>query len=195
MITRRVVVLDALAGALAAASVRPADAAQGKKASQPATSQPATSAPGAPEDPVAILNGIYTRAAKGKGDGGAGFVIENKAAKAKYLSKSLIDLWARADDNTPKEDVPPIDFDPLTNSQEPDVKSFSVVTEKLEADTAVITVTISGRMPRAKPSDNIIRYNYVREDGKWKIDDISSTLDGEAWSIRDLLSESLKELT
>jgi hypothetical protein len=35
----------------------------------------------------------------------------------------------------------------------------------------------------------------VRDDGKWKIDDISSTLDGEAWSIRDLLSESLKELT
>jgi hypothetical protein len=195
MITRRVVVLDALAGALAAASVRPADAAQGKKASQPATSQPATSAPGASEDPVAILNGIYTRAAKGKGDGGAGFVIENKAAKAKYLSKSLIDLWARADDNTPKEDVPPIDFDPLTNSQEPDVKSFSVVTEKLEADTAVITVTISGRMPRAKPSDHIIRYNYVREDGKWKIDDISGTIDGEAWSLRDILKESLKAVT
>ena len=195
MITRRVVVLDALAGALAAASVRPADAAQGKKASQPATSQPATSAPGVPEDPVAILNGIYTRAAKGKGDGGAGFVIENKAAKAKYLSKSLIDLWARADDNTPKEDVPPIDFDPLTNSQEPDVKSFSVVTEKLEGDQAVIAVTISGRMPRAKPSDHIIRYNYVREDGKWKIDDISGTIDGEAWSLRDILKESLKAVT
>ena len=195
MITRRVIVLDALAGALAAASVRPADAAQGKKASQPATSQPATSAPGASEGPVAILNGIYTRAAKGKGDGGAGFVIENKAAKAKYLSKSLIDLWARADDNTPKEDVPPIDFDPLTNSQEPDVKSFSVVTEKLEAETAVIAVTISGRMPRAKPSDNIIRYNYVREDGKWKIDDISGTIDGEAWSLRDILKESLKAVT
>jgi hypothetical protein len=34
----------------------------------------------------------------------------------------------------------------------------------------------------------------VRDDGKWKIDDISGTSDGEAWSIRDMLTESLKEL-
>ena len=59
---------------------------------------------------------------------------------------------------------------------------------------AVIAATISGRMPRAKPSDNTIRYNFVREDGKWRIDDISGTLDGEPWSIRDILSESLKEV-
>ena len=196
MITRRAVVLSSLAGALAAASAGHTYAAQGAKSSQSAKpSQPAKPSQGVAEDPVAILNAIYARAAKGKGTGGATFVIENDAAKARYLSKSLIDLWARADANTPKEDVPPIDFDPVTNSQEPDVKSFTVVTEKLEADTAVIVVTISGRMPRAKPSDNILRYNYVREDGKWKIDDISGTLDGEEWSLRDILKESLKALT
>ena len=154
-----------------------------------ATSPPrASAAQPSPNDPVAIVNAIYARAAKGKGDGGGAFVIENKAAKAKYLSKSLVELWARADAHTPKDDVPPIDFDPVTNSQDPDVKSFKVVAEKLEADKAVIAATITGRMPRAKPSDNTIRYNFVREDGKWKIDDISGTLDGEAWSIRDILA-------
>jgi hypothetical protein len=35
----------------------------------------------------------------------------------------------------------------------------------------------------------------VREDGKWKIDDISGTIDGEAWSLRDILKESLKAVT
>jgi hypothetical protein len=54
----------------------------------------------APADPAAILTAIYTRAAKGKGDGGGTFVIENKAAKAKYLSKSLVALWAKADART-----------------------------------------------------------------------------------------------
>lgn len=196
MITRRALVLNGLTGALAVTSARHANAAQSTKSSQPAkNSQPAKPSPGTAEDPVAILNGIYARAAKGKGTGGAAFVIENDAAKAKYLSKSLIELWARADANTPKEDVPPIDFDPVTNSQEPDVKSFTVATEKQDPDTAVIVVTISGRMPRAKPSDNTIRYNYVREDGKWKIDDISGTIDGEAWSLRDILKESLKAVT
>jgi hypothetical protein len=178
MITRRSLLLTGATGLLVGAVTRRAGAAQPS-----------------PNDPVAIINAIYTRAAKGKGDGGGAFIIENDAAKAKYLSKSLVALWARADANTPKGDVGPIDFDPVTNSQEPDVKSFKAVTDKLEADNAVIVVTITGRTARAKPSDDIIRYNFVRDDGKWKIDDISSTLDGEAWSIRDILSESLKELT
>ena len=174
MITRRKFILT---GLVAGAMAPRADAAQ--------TSQ---------NDPVAIVNAIYTRAAKGKGDGGGAFVIENKAAKAKYLSKSLVDLWAKADANTPKGDVGPIDFDPVTNSQEPDVKSFKAVAEQRDADKAVIAVTITGRTARAKPSDDIVRYNFVRDDGKWKIDDISGTIGGEAWSIRDILNESLKEL-
>ena len=177
MIARRKFILTGMAGLLALAVMPRARAAQPS-----------------PNDPVAILNAIYTRAAKGKGDGGGAFVIENKAAKAKYLSKSLIELWARADANTPKGDVGPIDFDPVTNSQEPDVKSFKVEAEKLEADKAVIAVTISGRMPRAKATDNIVRYNFVRDDKQWKIDDISGTLDGEAWSIRDILNDTLKDL-
>ena len=179
MLTRRTLVLTGLIGILAASDQHSARAE-----------------PPSANDPVAIVNAIYTRAAKGKGDGGGGFVIESNAAKAKYLSKSLIELWAKADAHTPKGDVGPVDFDPVTNSQDPDVKSFKVVAEKLEADRAVIAVTIVGRgAPRAKSVDNTIRYNFVREAGQWKIDDISGASDGEAWSIRQMLTDSLKEIT
>ncbi len=172
MITRRSLLLTGTTGLLAGAITHRAAAVQSSA-----------------NDPVTIITAIYTRA--GKGDDGAAFVIENDAAKAKYLSKSLIALWAR---HTSKGDVRPVDFDPATNSQEPDVKSFKVAAEKLESDKALIAVTITGRTARAKPSDSIVRYNFVRDGGKWKIDDISGTFDGEAWSIRDILSESLKEL-
>ena len=176
MITRRTLLLTVTAGFFAVALPRFALAA-----------------PPLAGDPVAIVNAIYARAAKGKGDGGGAFIIENKTAKAKYLSKALVALWAKADAHTPKGDVGPIDFDPVTNSQEPDVKSFSVVAEKLEGDNAVIAVTIAGRgAPRAKVADNTIRYNFVRDDGQWKIDDISGASDGEPWSIRGMLAESLK---
>src|SRR6516165_98780 len=94
-----------------------------------ATFSAARAEPPAANDPVAIVTAIYTRAAKGKGDSGGGFVYENKAAKAKYLSKALIALWAKADAHTQKGDVGPIDFDPVTNSQDPDVKSFTQTTE------------------------------------------------------------------
>ena len=105
-------------------------------------------------DPGAIVNAIYARAAKGKGDGGGAFIIENQAAKAKYLSKSLVELWAKADAHTPKGDVGPVDFDPVTNSQEPDVKSFKAVAEKREPDKAVIAVTLTGRgaKPLSRPT-------------------------------------------
>jgi hypothetical protein len=154
--------------------------------------RPALAAPPAANDPLAIVNAIYARAAKGKGDTGGGFVIETKTAKAKYLSKALVALWAKADAHTPKGDVGPIDFDPVTNSQEPDVKSFTAVAEKQEADKAVIAVIIKGNTPRAKAVDNTIRYSFVGDDGLWKIDDISGASDGEPWSIRAMLTDSLK---
>ena len=175
MITRRTLVLTGATGLAAAVS------------------PPVLAAPPSPNDPVAIIQAIYARAAKGKGDGGGAFIIENQAAKAKYLSKALIELWAKADAHTPKGDVGPVDFDPVTNSQEPNVKSFKVVPEKLEADKAVVAVTISGRgAPRPKSVDNTIRYNLVRDAGQWKIDEIGGASDGEVWSIRSMLTDSLK---
>ena len=146
----------------------------------------------APSGPVAILTAIYTRAAKGKGDGGGAFIIETKAAKAKYLTKSLVALWAKADAHTPKGDVGPVDFDPVTNSQEPDVKSFKIDPEKQDADKASLAVTITGYRNDRKPSDQVVRYDFVREAGGWKIDDIKGSSDGEAWSIRKMLTDSLK---
>jgi hypothetical protein len=152
---------------------------------------PALAEPASPADPVAILTAIYTRVAKGKGDGGGAFVIENKA-KAKYLSKSLIALWTKADAHTPKGDVGPIDFDPVTNSQEPDVKSFRVAAEKLEADKAAVAVTLTGHEKRKTPADEVVHYDFVREGNAWKIDDIKGSEDGQTWSIRGMLEESLK---
>ena len=154
-------------------------------------SRSALADPPTPNDPVAIVSAIYVRAAKG--DGGGAFVIENAAAKAKYLSKSLVALWAKADAHTPKGDVGPVDFDPVTNSQEPDVKSFTVTAEKLGAGTAVIAVSIAGNAaPPANAADAMIRYDFVRDGGHWKIDDIRSAVDGKPWSIRSMLSSSLK---
>jgi hypothetical protein len=157
-----------------------------------ASLRPALAQNGAQPDPVAILTAIYSRTAKGKGDGGGAFVIESKAARSKYLSKALAALWTRADAHTPKGDVGPVDFDPVTNSQEPDVKSFKVDAEKNEADKAVIVVTITGHRNDRKAGDQVVRYDFVRETNSWKIDDIRGASDGEAWPIRKMLTDSLK---
>ncbi|MCK1517414.1 DUF3828 domain-containing protein [Bradyrhizobium sp. 190] len=170
MVTRRKLILSGTAAVLAVTLPHPAFAA---------------------DDPAGILTAIYTRVAKGKG--GGAFVIQTKAAKAKYLSKSLIGLWAKADARTRKGDGGPVGFDPVTNSQDPDVKSFKVAAEKQEADKAVIAVTIdSHQRLRPKVADQTIRYDFVREPGGWKIDEIKGAVDGEAWSLRAIITDFLK---
>jgi len=172
MITRRELILTGTAGLLAAALPHGALAA---------------------DDAASIVTAIYARAAKDKGDSGGTFVIENKAARSRYLSKALAALWTKADARTRKGDVGPVDFDPVTNSQDPDVKSFKVAAEKLETDRAVIAVTIDGHQgPRPKPADQTMRYDFVREAGLWKIDDIKGAADGRPWSVRGMLAASLK---
>jgi hypothetical protein len=149
---------------------------------------------GAADDPAAILTTIYTRVVKGKGDGGGTFVIQTKAARTKYLSNALVALWAKADVRTRKGDGGPVGFDPVTNSQDPDVKSFKVAAEKQAADKATVAVTIESHQQeaRANPVDKTIRYDFVHEAGQWKIDDIKGAVDGGPWSVRALLVDSLK---
>jgi hypothetical protein len=172
MISRRILLLSSL---LATTSLRPASAQKAQ-----------------PSDPAAIVTAIYTRVAKGKGDSGGTFVFQTKADKAKYLSKSLIALWAKADAHTQKGDIGPIEFDPVTNSQDPDVTSFKVVTDKLEADKAIIAVTMTGRQARTKPVDDTVRYDFVLDGGAWKIDDIRGAIEAEPWSVRGMLADFLK---
>jgi hypothetical protein len=153
MVTRRKLILSGAAGLLA--NILPRHAA-------------------AADDPAGILTAIYTRVAQGKGDGGGGFVIENKAARTKYLPNALVALWAKADARTKKGDGGPVDFDPVTNSQDPDVRSFKLAAEKQGADKTTVAVTIEShqREARANAADKTIRYDFVQEAGRWKIDDI-----------------------
>jgi len=178
MITRRSLVLTAATGLLAGAI------------SRPALADPAT-----PVDPRSILTAIYSRAAIGKGDGGGGgFVVATRSARARYLSQSLATLWLRADAHTPKGDVGPVDFDPVANSQEPDIKSFTMTTESFNSERATIAVTIFGHdPPRVKAADAIVRYDFVLEGPQWKIDDIRGASDGEPWSIRGMLMDALRD--
>jgi hypothetical protein len=110
----------------------------------------------AADDPVGILTAIYARVAKGKGDSGGTFVFQ-KVARTKYLSNRLAALWAKADARTPKGDSGPVDFDPVTNSQDPNVR---VTVEKQEAGKATLAITIESHqrdVPKPRRQDHPLR--------------------------------------
>ncbi|HLG84058.1 MAG TPA: DUF3828 domain-containing protein [Bradyrhizobium sp.] len=182
MPTRRALVISALSALFALSDLSIAHAA-------PPTANDAA------KDPLAIVTEIYARVTKGKGDQGGSFVIGTKASRAKYLSKPLVALWDKADAATPKDEVGAIDFDPVTNSQDPDVKSVATATEKLDADKATIAVTLTGhRAERGNAADQVIRFDFVHEGDKWKMDDIRGAVDGQPWSIRAMLVQYLKDV-
>ncbi|MCK1740843.1 hypothetical protein IVA80_08125 [Bradyrhizobium sp. 139] len=104
-----------------------------------------------------------------------------------FVSASLLAIAS------PTFAVTPAPGDPITIlSQEPDVKSFKVDAEKMEADKATIAVTITDPGNDRKPSDQVVRYDFVQEADSWRIDDIKGSSDGEAWWIRKMLTDSLK---
>jgi hypothetical protein len=149
-------------------------------------------APGKPaapaaNDPTALLTALYTKAAK---DNAGGDLYEPKS-RAKVLSKSFAALWTKADSKTAKGDAGPIDFDPVSNSQDPDIKSFAIKVEKQDTGSATLAVTLAGSQPRKVEADQIIRYDFVRDGGHWRIDDIRGSVDGKPWSIRANLAMSL----
>jgi hypothetical protein len=75
----------------------------------------------------------------------------------------------------------------------PRTLAIKAVAEKREPEKAVIAVTLTGRGAKLpKPADRTVRYDFVRDAGQWKIDDIRSASDGEPWSIRGILEASLK---
>lgn len=145
-----------------------------------------------PNDPIAIVNAIYHGTIEGY-DKQRALWLDPRDRRG-TLSKSLIALWAKADARTQPADSGPIDFDVTTNSQGMEVKSFTAKAESQHDKRATIVVTLKakGKWLRNSPEDNIVRYDFIREAGRWVIDDVRSTTDGKAWSLRDLLTFALK---
>lgn len=199
MPTRRQLLSFSVA-ALCGALTQPAFAqysAPAPKPPHPPTHAPKAAAPppaiNAANDPLAITNAIYTRVTAGKGDEGGQFVWLEKKDRPRYLSKSLTALWNKADSKVAKGDAGPPGFDPITNSQDPLVKSFGAKAETQDDASATIAVTIqSGHTGPPQPTvADTIRFDFVRDGTQWKIDNIRGTVDGSRWSIRRLLVNSM----
>lgn len=151
-------------------------------------------APADPNDPVGKLTTIYNRAMKDV-DGRVVTLSLAKDDRKSQFSSALADLWDKADAKPKRsaEEGDPIDFDPVTNSQGLTVKTFTVVTEKEDENRATLAVTIKADVPRDTPAENVIRYDFVREDGRWKIDDIKSVMGGKPWSIVQVLTKYVEK--
>lgn len=145
---------------------------------------------GEASDPAAFVSEIYRRASAGKGDSGGQFLWLTRKARREAFTARTSGLWSRAEAATPKGDAGPMEFDPVTASQDPSLERATVRVETSGPDRATVAATLVG--PGYKPPGNVVRYDLVREGGAWRIDDIRGAIDAEPWSVRAILQASLK---
>jgi hypothetical protein len=153
---------------------------------------PALAAPKGGRDPFAILAEIYRR--EQAGDYPGAFGVDPRERRA-YLSKLLVDLWARADAKVPKGDAGPIDWDVTTNSQGMEVGGYRVTVAQQDAARADLIVTLTAKTPwlRKSPDENIVRYHFIRENSRWVIDDIRGADDAEDQGLKSLLARAARD--
>jgi hypothetical protein len=135
--------------------------------------------------PAEILDGIYRDAVKG-----ATSDWLEPARRSQYLSKSLLALWARSDaKKLPDGDVGAIDFDLTTDTNALELDSFRIKPETESPTAATLSVSLAYRKPYVRPDPAIVTYDFVREYGHWRIDEIRT----RRWSLRDLLHHWLED--
>jgi hypothetical protein len=135
--------------------------------------------------PAEMLNQIYREAVKGTT---ADWLEPSR--RGRYLSKSLLALWTKSDAKKPGDgNVGAIDFDLTTDTNALELESFRIMSERESPRAATLSVSLAYRKPYVRPDPAIVTYDFVREDGRWRIDEIRT----KRWSVRDLLQRWLED--
>ncbi|MGO4872720.1 MAG: DUF3828 domain-containing protein [Roseiarcus sp.] len=141
----------------------------------------APSALAAEATPVDVVTSLYRTYAGPKGDYQNGS-IEDKRVSALF-TKSLNAALKAMDARSKKLDEPILDFDPVTDSQDPMVERLSIAPQ---SDGVVAATFFSGEVK------HVVRYVFVKQDGAWKIDDIAGGQGDDKWDLREIIKPGAK---
>lgn len=96
--------------------------------------------------------------------GDMGFSVDSWAGKRRFLSSALqaaLDAYFARD--FPADEVPPINGDPLTDSQEYPTR-FAIDAARIEAEVARVTVRYADGWSRRE-----VEFEWAREQGEWRL--------------------------
>jgi len=140
-----------------------------------------SSAAAAEPSPTGAVTGIYRIYAGPKGDYQAGSIEDKRIAV--LFTTSLRKALAAMDARSRKSNEPILDFDPVTDSQDPQVERLSIAAE---SDSVVAATFFSGTVK------HVVKYDFKPEGGGFKIDDISGGSGADAWDLRRIIAPAKK---
>lgn len=142
------------------------------------------------QTPEAIVRWIYIQATNRDKDGqqNGGTIFGKGGPSVRLFSSAFMREWNAAQARLKKSGDMGLDFDPVSNSQDPAIGKTDIRLESKSEDRTTIAVTFGSlHDPRAKPQT--VRYDFVRTEAGWKIDNIRGAVENDPWSLRALMKE------
>jgi hypothetical protein len=138
--------------------------------------------------PAAVVAAIYRTAAGIAGDYSHSIsVLADPRGRAHYLSDRLQADLKAMDGRTPAGDAPDLDFDPISASQDPDVRALNIAFEGETAREARVRVQFHRAAAGNAPV--VLRYSLTRGEKGWRVDDIAKPGKG-GWRLGAILKRS-----
>ena len=137
----------------------------------------------ADQSPKDFVEEIYKIAAGPKGDYSTPSAFDDARVR-KHFTKSLLSADRAMEARSKKLNEPILDFDPITNSQDPSVRNLSIAVENADAAKTVVAASFDSE----GQTRNVVRYIFVREGGAWKLDDIKGEAGADKWDLREIIS-------
>jgi hypothetical protein len=134
--------------------------------------------------PVAVITEVYGAAGpSGHYQQPLAIFVEARL-REHYLSKGLCAALAEMDKRTPEGDIPNLDFDVVSDSQDPDVHDLRIATESETSENAVVVANFQSHDDTER---TVLRYDLVQENGAWKINNVEAS--GKShWRISDIIA-------
>jgi Protein of unknown function (DUF3828) len=134
--------------------------------------------------PKEIVTQIYHIAAGPKGDYQTPSPFDDKQVR-KYFTKSLLAADNAMSARSKKLNEPILDFDPITNSQDPSVRNLTIDVESADAAKTIVAASFDSEGAKAR---NVVRYILVRDGAAWKVDDMRGENGADKWDLRDVMN-------
>ncbi len=145
-------------------------------------------APVAVEEPRDIVAQLYKAAAIDARKAQPTSPFFDRKAREKYFSKGFDLLVTEAETKAAHDGSAALDFDPVSASQDAEIQKVTLKTDVLELGKAVVSASF---LNHEQPT--VVTYDFVRDEGEWKINDIKGTTEKEAWSVRRILRTAGRE--
>ena len=181
MIERAAVVVLLLAGA-------PVPCFAQTAASTKSAPTVAKAAPVVVQEPRDIADSIYKTAAADLRKPGHNSPFDSRLIRETYFSKSFDVAITAAETKAAHDGTAALTFDPISASPDAELKKVTLKTDVLELGHAVVSASF---VSHGQPT--VVTYDFIKEDGAWKIDDIKGTTEKEAWSVRKILKNPARE--